>query len=116
MTPTLIAILLAFAPMTPRELAKPPAVVHLRPALRGVPGHSLRGVASWGLGWKGVVTRLPRGTRITVTGPRGTWAGRSVGFGPAVWTHRIADLSATVFRAICGSLSAGLCYVTLSWP
>ena len=89
-----------------------------RPALRAkapVPGHSIRGVASWGCCWPAVVTRLPRGTRITVCGRLGCWSGRSVGYGPAKRTHRIADLSPAVFERICGSLAAGLCEVVLSW-
>ena len=75
----------------------------------------LTGIASWGYGWSGVVTRLRRGTAICVTGPLGKWCGRSVGYGPALWTHRIADLSPTVFVTICGPLSRGLCKVVLSW-
>jgi hypothetical protein len=75
---------------------------------------SIRGTASWGYGWSGVVTRLPRGTAICVTGPLGRWCGRSVGYGPAVYTHRIADLSRAVFASICGPLSQGLCRVTLA--
>ncbi len=85
------------------------------PAATSKPGHVLRGIASWGAGWSGVVTRLPRGTRITVTGPLGSWSGRSVGYGPAKWTGRIADLSRGVFMAICGPLSRGLCRVELRW-
>jgi hypothetical protein len=73
------------------------------------------GIASWGYGWVGVVTRLPRGTAITVCGALGCWSGRSTGYGPAVWTHRIADLSRSVFAAICGAPSKGLCRVTLTW-
>ena len=79
------------------------------------PAQSVSGIASWGYGWAGVVTRLHRGTPICVTGPLGRWCGRSVGYGPAVSTHRIADLSATVFRDICGPLSKGLCRVVVRW-
>ena len=73
----------------------------------------LRGTASWGDGWTGVVTRLPRGTRIRVCGPLGCWSGRSVGYGPAVRTGRIADLSRAVFASVCGDPSIGLCRVSL---
>jgi len=72
-----------------------------------------RGTASWGRGWAGVVTRLPRGTRIRVCGRLGCWSGRSVGYGPARRTHRVADLSRPVFARICGSPSMGLCRVTV---
>jgi hypothetical protein len=86
-----------------------------RPVQRPLALASISGIASWGRPWAGVVTRLPRGTRICVTGPLGWWCGRSVGYGPARRTGRIADLSATVFGLICGPLSRGLCRVTLSW-
>lgn len=76
---------------------------------------SMSGTASWGCCWTGVVTRLPRGTHICVTGPLGRWCGKSVGYGPAKRTERIADLSAVVFRDICGRLSMGLCRVVLTW-
>jgi hypothetical protein len=81
-----------------------------RPANR-----SITGIASWGTGWVGVVTRLPRGTWIRVCGALGCWSGRSVGYGPARWTGRIADLSRAVFADICGLPSMGLCRVVLSW-
>lgn len=77
--------------------------------------HSVSGVASWGYFDGHVVTRLPRGTTILVTGPLGSWAGKSWGYGPAKWTRRVVDLDASVFRAICGSLSRGLCHVKLEW-
>jgi hypothetical protein len=99
-----------------RASVLPPLPSPSRPFARAAArGHHLRGVASFGYGWVGVVTRLPRGTRICVTGPLGRWCGRSVGYGPAKWTHRIADLSPAVFSRICGPLSAGLCGVVLSW-
>ena len=78
-------------------------------------GHTISGTASWGYGWSGAVTRLRRGTPICVTGPLGRWCGRSVGYGPAKWTGRIVDLSASLFRELCGPLSRGLCTVRLSW-
>ena len=71
------------------------------------------GIASWGDGWSGVVTRLPRGTAIIVCGPLACWSGRSVGYGPAKRTGRIADLSRAVFAHICGAPSRGLCRVIL---
>jgi len=98
----------------PRLRVQPAAVVRVRPASGSVtaPHPSiLRGIASWGDGWVGVVTRLQRGTPICVTGPRGRWCGRSTGYGPARWTGRIADLSRLVFVAICGPASLGLCRV-----
>lgn len=113
--------------------ARPQAPRHAPPALRAhsvpaTPKGSPReaksgrqgrtwaaGTASWGDGWHGVVTRLPRGTRICVRGPLGSWCGRSVGYGPAAYTHRVADLSRAVFRLVCGPLSAGLCRVGVSW-
>ncbi len=87
-----------------------------RPTTRegGTP-HSLRGIASWGPFSGHVVTRLPRGMPIVVTGPLGTWRGVSWGYGPAAWTGRIADLDRSVFAAICGPPSRGICTVTLRW-
>jgi hypothetical protein len=76
---------------------------------------SIRGTASWGYGWSGVVTRLPRGTAIRVCGALGCWSGRSVGYGPQASTGRIADLSRTVFASICGDpILLGLCHVTVA--
>lgn len=86
-----------------------------RPSSAPVARHRLAGIGSWGDGWSGVVTRLPRGTRICVTAKLGRWCGRSTGYGPAVWTGRIADLSRAVFVEICGPLSAGLCPVVVTW-
>ncbi len=77
--------------------------------------HELVGTGSWGDGWSGVVTRLPRGTVIQVCGPLACWSGRSVGYGPAKWTGRITDMSRTVFSEVCGAPSMGLCRVTLRW-
>lgn len=77
--------------------------------------HSLRGIASWGPFGGHVVTRLPRGTSITIIGPLGRWSGLSWGYGPAKWTNRIADLDVTVFENVCGPRSIGLCKVTLIW-
>jgi hypothetical protein len=93
----------------------PLAVASPRPVAVSVvrPPRLVRGIASWGDGWAGVVTRLPRGTWIRVCGALGCWSGRSVGFGPAVATGRIADRSAAVFAAICGAPSMGLCSITL---
>ena len=78
-------------------------------------GTSVAGIASWG--WFGghVVTRLPRGTRITVCGELGCWSGKSWGYGPAKRTGRIVDLDREVFRDLCGAPSKGLCEVTLTW-
>lgn len=75
----------------------------------------VKGIASWGPFHGHVVTRLPRGTSILVTGPLGAWTGSSWGYGPAKWTNRIVDLDASVFKMICGPLSRGLCNVTLAW-
>jgi hypothetical protein len=87
----------------------------LRPtASRGTP-HSIRGIASWGPFSGHVVTRLPRGTPIVVTGPLGTWRGLSWGYGPQARTGRIADLDRGVFAAICGPPSRGICTVTLRY-
>ena len=79
------------------------------------PAVTLHGIASWGDGWVGVVTRLPRGTAIRVCGPLACWSGRSTGYGPAASTGRIADLSRAVFAAICGDPSLGLCMVEVHW-
>jgi len=77
--------------------------------------HSLTGIASWGYGWAGVVTRLPRGTPICVYGPIGHWCGRSEGYGPAKRTGRIADLSKAVFADVVGDPRIGLGKVKLTW-
>jgi len=80
-------------------------------------GGSLRGTASWGPFAGHVVTRLPRGTRIEIVGPHGTWQGFSWGYGPARRTGRIVDLDYTVFKSLCGSPEIlGLCTVTLVVP
>lgn len=79
------------------------------------PGHSLTGTASWGYFSGHVVTRVPRGTPITVIGPLGSWSGKSWGYGPAKWTGRIVDADREVFRLLCGDPSKGLCTVTLEW-
>ena len=106
MIPPLAAVVLA--------LALSHAVPDRAPqAVTSPPRTALRGTASWGNGWTGVVTRLPRGTVIRVCGPLGCWSGRSVGYGPAVRTHRVADLSRSVFSRICGDPSAGLCRVSI---
>lgn len=117
--PTIPAALTAFGQDEPDPArARTPitrADVHPVAAPAGRSPRLLRGIASWGRGWAGVVTRLPGGTRIRVCGRLGCWSGRSTGYGPARWTHRIADLSPAVFREICGPLSAGLCRVTVAW-
>lgn len=99
---------LTAAPATPKPSPAP------RPTGRiGSAVAAFRGTASWGYGWSGVVTRLPRGTRIRVCGARGCWSGRSTGFGPQASTGRIADLSRAVFADICGDPALGLCPVLL---
>jgi len=62
----------------------------------------------------GIVTRLPRGTWVCVTGPAGTACGHSVGYGPAAWTHRLVDLDRSTFVRVCGALALGLCAVTMA--
>jgi hypothetical protein len=109
-TPTAVALV----GRPPRPTVSPVARSTPAPTVTDSFRLSIRGTASWGYGWSGVVTRLPRGTAICVTGPLGRWCGRSVGYGPAVYTHRIADLSRAVFASICGPLSQGLCRVTLA--
>lgn len=79
---------------------------------------TLTGTASWGYGWPGhVVTRLPRGTPIIVTGPLGAWTGASWGYGPDpdIFPERIADLDVLIFEAICGPRSMGVCAVTVEY-
>lgn len=73
------------------------------------------GIASWGDFGGHVVTRLPRGTSILVTGPLGAWTGSSWGYGPDpdIFPERIVDLDREVFRWICGDPSIGTCEVTL---
>lgn len=48
-----------------------------------------------------------------MSGPLGCWSGRSVGYGPKASTGRVADLSRSVFKSICGDPSIGLCRVTM---
>ena len=93
-----------------QSAATPPAATPRPPRTART---ALSGTASWGWGWSGVVTRLPRGTRIRVCGPLACWSGRSEGHGPAAWTGRIADLSRSVFARLCGDPARGLCRVTL---
>jgi len=94
----------------PRPVVDEPA-----PELVVVQGNAVTGEASWGDGWSGIVTRLPRGTPICVTGKLGQWCGPSVGYGPQEWTGRIADLSRAVFADICGDPDMGVCPVVLTW-
>jgi hypothetical protein len=111
--PPLAAVVLALALSHAVPDRAPHAVTETRQKAIRPSGTALRGTASWGNGWTGVVTRLPRGTVIRVCGPLGCWSGRSVGYGPAVRTHRVADLSRSVFSRICGDPSAGLCRVSI---
>lgn len=101
------------APTGTPGAATPPAHAPRPTGRIGTASERLTGTASWGYGWSGVVTRLPRGTRICVRGPLGSWCGRSVGYGPAAYTRRIADLSRAVFEKVCGDPSAGLCRIVL---
>ena len=110
----------AFAPVTlPSPLPSPSTLTisqepSLKPSPTSGPVRTSRGIASWGDFGGHVVTRLPRGTRIAVVGPLGTWHGRSWGYGPAAYTGRIVDLDREVFRDICGDpVILGLCTVKL---
>ena len=111
-----LALLLAGVPdpWLARPLPPPaPAIARPATAPSVAAQRTLVGTASWG--WFGghVVTRLPHGTSIRVCGALGCWSGRSWGYGPAAWTHRIVDLDRSVFAAICGPPSRGLCTVRL---
>jgi hypothetical protein len=85
------------------------------PLNAAVYGSEISGIASWGDFGGHVVTRLPRGTSIFVAGPQGGWTGSSWGYGPQASTGRIVDLDRSVFAAICGSPSKGLCEVRLTY-
>lgn len=54
---------------------------------------------------------LPCGTPVAVSGPTGSMTVRVYDRGPYV-KGRSLDLSAAVFRAVCGSTSRGVCRVT----
>lgn len=70
------------------------------------------GTASWGDFSGHIVTRYQRGTHVHVCVTRCV-VGRSWGYGPASWTHRIVDLDRRLFRRVCGDPSRGLCRVAL---
>jgi len=66
-------------------------------------GPALR--AALGAGW--------RGTRVTVCGP----AGCAVTIlGDWMRADRLVDLDVSVFPAVCGPLSLGLCRAEVTWP
>lgn len=74
--------------------------------------HVTIGVASWGDFDGHIVTRLSRGTPVSVCGPVGCVHGRSWGYGPGA-PGRIADLDRELFRLVCGDPRLGLCRVAL---
>ena len=55
---------------------------------------------------------LPCGTLVDVSGPAGTITVPVEDHGPEAWTGRALDLSPAAFRAVAGSLSAGVIPVT----
>jgi rare lipoprotein A (peptidoglycan hydrolase) len=55
---------------------------------------------------------LPCGTLVDVSGPAGTITVPVEDHGPEAWTGRALDLSPAAFRAVAGSLSAGVVPVT----
>ena len=66
-------------------------------------GPALR--AAIGPGW--------RGTRVRVTGPAGSaWTV----LGDWMAMDRLVDLDVSVFPAVCGPLSLGLCRAEVTWP
>lgn len=77
---------------------------------------TIEGIASWVApkwGRDYLAMRLPRGTRVTLSGPGGTWHAVVNDYGPARRTGRIADIAVGRWEDICGvPRSLGLCRVT----
>lgn len=57
-----------------------------------------------------------RGEWVTVVGPNGSARVLVNDAGPVPSLHRVADLNPATFQAVCGSLSKGVCRVTISGP
>jgi expansin (peptidoglycan-binding protein) len=57
-----------------------------------------------------------RGKTVTVSGPKGSMNVKINDAGPVARLHRVADLNPTAFQAVCGSLSKGICTVTITGP
>ena len=83
------------------------------------PLHRSHGTASWvraSLGAHYLASRLPKGTRLRITGPLGSVVRTVNDYGPSrkVFPGRIVDLSRHDFTVVCGSPSIGVCRVTVA--
>jgi hypothetical protein len=73
--------------------------------------HSPRGVSAAGPALRDALGMEWRGTLVTVTGPMGT---AETHLGDWMAADRLIDLDAPIFYATCGSLSKGVCRVTVT--
>ncbi len=97
----------ATEPPTPKPTPKP------TPAL-GTPRQILTGTATW---YNNGTTamRLPRGTLVKICGSHACVVRRTGDWGPAPWTHHIADLTPQDFRTVCGcGPGTGVIHVKIS--
>ena len=78
---------------------------------------TIEGIASWVApkwGRDYLAMRLPRGTRVTLSGPGGTWHAVVNDYGPARRTGRIADIAVGRWEDITGlDRSLGLARITV---
>lgn len=94
-------------------------VPDVRKATQPSGGFSIRGKASWYASWcncNAMTDQRWRGKYVTITGPIGTRRVLINDAGPVKRLHRVADLNPTVFKAVCGPLSKGICTVTITGP
>ena len=79
---------------------------------------TLEGIASWvapRYGRDYLAMRLPKGTRVTLSGPGGSWHAVVNDYGPAKRTGRIADIAVGRWEDITGlDRSLGLARITVT--
>lgn len=106
------------APSVAKASERPDSVVTASDA----PTHTaadvtIEGIASWVApkwGHDYLAMRLPRGTRVTLSGPGGTWHAVVNDYGPARRTGRIADIAVGRWEDITGlDRSLGLARITV---
>lgn len=82
-------------------------------------GSSITGEASYYRSWcncNAMTDQRWRGKEVVVIGPVGSTTMVVTDAGPVPSVHRVADLNPTVFQAVCGDLSKGVCTVTIIGP
>lgn len=116
--PAFGAIVLAVALVSPAHRSVPDLPPHA--VVQRAPATGIHGRASWvraSLGTAYMAARLPRGTRLTVTGPHGAITARTTDYGPSskIRPVRVVDLSRAWFSRICGDpILLGTCPVTVT--